>query len=443
MPRTAPAAPFDPYGQLLPSDENAERYVIATSLQFDHRMREFMALLEPDHFSLERNRVVWRTMRQLWEAEKPVTAESAILELDRHPDMEEAISTVVDCRIGECMPDVRIEHWAKPILETWARRRLMLKCNEVMLRLSDRLEPPETICQELEEEARACASVGDTSMGFATFADVVREAGGFDAFLARSATNAVAYPWQRLNELANGGMRGGQVIVVAGRSGRGKTALALNIALSAAMSGNGVPLVFSLEMQRPDIKTRLLALASMVDSYHFQRADAEERTKLRRGRQLLEENIVATDDEDCVTVPSMRAKVQKYMSAHKVSLVLVDYIQLVESKRAASGEIREQEIARVMRGLKRMAMQLKVPVVALSQLKDVPGDRVPEGDDLRESRSIFHTANQLLLLHFTRHYDMAAGMPTGELDLILAKQSNGPTGKVPLTFHAPTGRFYE
>lgn len=435
-------AEFDAYSQPLPSEPDAERWAIATCLQWENRLKEYAGLLAVEHFSTEQHRIIWGAIKELYDSEEKVDAHAVAFQLSRTPGLIEiaGFSYLTELHY-DAQADHRAEFWAKPILNTYARRRLMLKCNEVLIRLSGRQESLAEISQEIEEEARICSVLSDPSDGFSSFADTVRECGGLDAFLSRSKGDAVPFPWSRLNQMTNGGMRPGQVIVIAGQSGKGKTALALNIVNRAAHSGYGAALVFSLEMGKEEIHARLLSLTSRVDSYHFPRLHESERPMIRFGAgQLQEFSVMVDDDDDSVTVSSIRAKVKKFMSLETVSVVMIDYVQLIETKRVA-GENREQEIAKIMRGLKRMARQLKLPLIVLSQINDTEGR--PEMKNLRESRSIGHTANLVIFLHFTRKYDMAAGIPTGDLDLIIGKQRSGPEGDFPLTFHAPTGRFYE
>ena len=432
----------------LPSDMSSERYVIQASLRFERRTREYMALLEPEHFFLEAHRRIWATMRGLYESEAPVNATSLIAALEAAKATADVggLGFLADL-MGESVPDAgTAEHWGMPILETYGRRRMILRCNEAMIRLGDRAESPALIAQEIEDEARICAMLGAPSTGFADFAAAIAECGGFDKFLSRGGSDGreIAYPWQTMNALTNGGMRAGQMIVIAGPSGRGKTALALNIAFHAGRCGLGVPLIFSLEMDKHEINGRLLSLASGVDSFRFRNPSAEEMQRIRTGRQVLTDNPIMIDDEDSTTIGAIRTKAKKIAGQRQISMILVDYIQLVESNRE-KGELREQEIARTSRGLKNLGKKLKCPVVALSQINEDAGagTREPELRDLRESRSIGHNANLVAFLHFKRRYDLASGIPTGDLDLILRKQRGGPEGRVALTFHAPTGRFYE
>lgn len=433
------------YENPLPSNESAEKYAISSALQHESMLRGLSVILATEHFSLEKHRVIWAAIRKLYESDDPVNFHTLLAELARIPGVIDSAGGLgYLAELSDSTPDVHSAVWAKPILETYARRRLIVKCNEAMIRLGSSIESQALISQDLEDEARTCAMIGEPASGFASLADCIREAGGMDKFLMRGSGDAVPYPWASMNRMTRGGMRPGQVIVIAGPSGQGKTTLALNLAFHAAISQCGTPLVFSLEMDKYEINAKLLSLASRVDSYHFDHLEDYERPSVAEGRRILTENEILVEDEDCVSISAIRSTVKKFMATQKVSMVLIDYIQLVEGKQSLR-EIREQEIARIMRGIKRMAMQLKVPVIALSQiLEDAgAGTREPELKDLRESRSIGHTANLVAFLHFTRRYDMASGIPTGQLDLLIRKQRNGAEGRFTLNFHAPTGRFYE
>ena len=130
------------------------------------------------------------------------------------------------------------------------------------------------------------------------------------------------------------------------------------------------------------------------------------------------------------------------MARGPVPLVVIDTIQLVEGRKGVR-ENREQEVATITRSMKRMAMQLKVLVIGLSQINDLQPGVEPQLVNLRESRAIGHDANLVMFLHFTRPYNLQDGFPVGELDLIVAKQRGGQKGRLKLDFHAPTGRFYE
>ncbi len=271
---------------------------------------------------------------------------------------------------------------------------------------------------------------------------MIRECGGISAFLSRGKGDSISYPWPGLNRMTKGGMKPKQLITIAGQSGKGKTALVLNIMLRAAQMGRGIPLMFSLEMDKEEIGERMLSLASGVDSFHFEKPTDEERDLIRRGRQRLADSSYLVDDEDAASMAQIYSRTKQEAMRNPICLVVIDTIQLVEGRRGVK-ESREQELSTISRQMKRMAMKLDIPVIDLSQINDLDFGKEPELKNLRESRAIGHNSNLVMFLHYTRSYNIAAGVPTGDLDLIVAKQRGGPEGRVRLEFHAPTGSFYE
>lgn len=439
------AEQFDPFKFGLPSDELSERFAIATAVQWDQRLREAIIHLRTEHFATEAHRLIWQTICVMYDASAVVSKDSILAHFFSGAGKKDFNAVGGASYLAEVitpMPNVSISDYIGKILDTFARRALMLKCNEALTQLTDRNQPIEEIAHGVEEQARISAVIGKESSGFKNFEDMIRESGGFESFLRRGKGEAISYPWPALNRITHGGMRPGQFIVVAGPSGKGKTALALNIIFTAAYSGQGIPLLFSLEMPIDEIGSRMLALSSGVDSYRFDKLNEDERDRVRTGRSILSENQYLVDDEDCASMAAIRAKTKQMLARGPVPLVVIDTIQLVQGKQGLR-ENREQEIATITRSMKRMAMQLKIPVIGLSQINDLETGKEPELKNLRESRAIGHNANIVIFLHFTRPYDMQNDVPVGELDLILAKHRGGAEGRLKLDFHAPTGRFYE
>lgn len=436
---------FDPLAQEMPSDTDAERILIATAIEHETRLRESIILIRPEYLMLEAHRIIWAHVCEMFDAGSMVSQESIRAYFGTGPGRENIASIGGFGYLAEFMTpqaNVSVSAYAQRILDTYARRALMFKCNDALLRLVDKSIDVAEVAGELEEQARVSAVLGKESSGFKNFEDMVRECGGIEAFLARGKGDSMSYPWPTLTKLTNGGLKPTQFTVIAGESGKGKTALLLNILFRAACSGNGVPLLFSLEMDKQEIGTRMLSLASRVDSFRFGYLMPEDRERIRRGRAILAENQYLVDDQDCASMAQIKARVKEMLSRGPVSLVAIDTIQLVEGRKGVR-ENREQEIARITRDMKRMAMHLKVPVIGLSQINDLETGREPDIRNMRDSRTIWHNANNVMFLHFTQPYDMQAGIPVGELDLILAKQRGGPAGRMKLHFHAPTGLFYE
>lgn len=435
---------FDGLSRELPSDVESERMLIGTAIGFEGRLRESIILVRPEHMALESHKIIWRWACEGFDSGDPVSFDHMTSYFwsgpgKKHIDAIGGLSYLSEfCH----KPDISTEPWARRIIDTYARRRMILNLNDALLRTYDRDESVAEIGHSVEEECRASVALTESSSGFKDFEDMVRECGGIGAFLSRGKGDSISYPWPTLNRMTNGGMRPRQLITIAGQSGKGKTALLLNIMLRASQMGRGIPLLFSLEMDKEEIGGRMLALASGVDSFHFDRLSDEERDLIRSGRQRLADFPYLVDDEDAASMAQIYSRTKQISAQREVSMVAIDTIQLVEGRKGIR-ENREQELATISRQMKRMAMKLGLPVIDLSQVNDLEYGKEPELKNLRESRAIGHNSNLVMFLHYTKPYNVAAGIPTGELDLIVAKQRGGPEGRLRLEFHAPTGGFFE
>lgn len=436
---------FDPLGHELPSDVESEKALIGSSISHEARLREAVVRVRPEHMSTDANRIVWSWVCDSFDAGEPVSGGHLTSYFSTGPGKVNlsALGGLTYLSGFYHGIDMAVDRWASYILETYARRQMISKCHESMLRLYSRQEPIAEISHSIEEECRNSIALTEPSSGFKNFEDMIRECGGINAFLSRGKGDSLSYPWPSLNRMTKGGMKPKQLITIAGQSGKGKTALVLNIMLRASQMGRGIPLLFSLEMDMDEIGERMLALASGVDTYRFDSPTNEERELIRKGRQRLTDHTYLVDDEDAANMTQIYSRTKQECMKNVISMVVIDTIQLVEGGRKGVRENREQELATISRQMKRMAMKLDLPVIALSQINDLDFGKEPELKNLRESRAIGHNSNIVMFLHFTRAYNMAAGVPTGDLDLILAKHRGGPEGRVKLEFHAPTGSFYE
>ena len=241
-------------------------------------------------------------------------------------------------------------------------------------------------------------------------------------------------PWLDLNNLV-APLRGGQLIVVGARPGTGKSVVALDLALHAAADRGMPAIIFSLEMGADEVCLRALSsrgrvpLTAMITG---QMTD-DNWLHLAKGAAVVAEEALYVDDHSA-TIPAIRQVARRYVARHNVGLIVIDYLQLMATP--AKAENRQAAVADMSRSLKLMAKELGVPVVALSQLNRAlvgRGDKRPGLHDLRESGAIEQDADLVLLLHREDMYDRDSPR-AGEMDIIVAKQRNGPTGTVPVAF---------
>ncbi len=246
------------------------------------------------------------------------------------------------------------------------------------------------------------------------------------------------------------GLQKGELIIIAARPSMGKTALAINIAQNAAVQSNAIVAVFSLEMSRESLLRRMLAAQARVDQRNLQTGflGREDQGKLQAALNQLLEARMFIDDSAGISLAEMRAKARRLRQTAKgLDLVVVDYLQLMSVSSSSAGgkrggyENRTQEVSAITRGLKALAKELEVPVVALSQLSrnsERRGeDKRPMLSDLRESGSIEQDADVVCFIHRESYYNRDEELSESDRaksEIIIAKQRNGPTGTVLVNF---------
>lgn len=241
----------------------------------------------------------------------------------------------------------------------------------------------------------------------------------------------------RLDAILAGGVRAGQLMILAARPAMGKTALALSIAANVVEQGKRVA-VFSLEMGAEDLLHRLMCSRAMVSISDFMRGDldAEERARIRSAaNEIVRWKGLAIDDHAGATLKEIERKLTAFAAAGGVDLVILDYLQLMDAK----ADSREQAIAALSRGLKKLARRFRVPFIVLSQLSravEARGGNRPQLSDLRESGAIEQDADIVAFLYRESYYKPADVSLQGQAEVIVAKQRQGPTGSIKLSFVA-------
>jgi replicative DNA helicase len=249
-----------------------------------------------------------------------------------------------------------------------------------------------------------------------------------------------------LDSLTNG-LHPGQMVVVAARPAMGKSTLALDFARSCSIS-NGLPSVFfSLEMGRNEIAMRLLSAEARVALHHMRSGNMtdDDWTRLARRMPEVSAGPLFIDDSPNLTMMEIRAKCRRLKQRNDLRMVVIDYLQLMQTGGSRRPESRQQEVSEMSRNLKLLAKELEVPVIALSQLNRGPEqrtDKKPMVSDLRESGSIEQDADMVILLHREDAYEKESPR-AGEADLIVAKHRNGPTATITVAFQGHYSRFVD
>ncbi|RPI07753.1 MAG: replicative DNA helicase, partial [Acidobacteriales bacterium] len=341
--------------------------------------------------------------------------------------------------LDDGLPQIRnVDSYVRIVKDKSLLRRVIYASQGLINRCLAGEEAPQEILANAEEVLlKLGESTGKTTLF--TTGDIIDEfQGGLNAFLDPGRRiQGLSTGFKRFDELT-GGLHPGELVILAGRPSMGKTALALNIAQYAAVRLKKTVAVFSLEMSKEALLTRLLCSGARVDSHRFRLGylDAEERRRLQAAASELVEAPLYIDDTSGSNLIELHAKLRRLKAERPLGLVVLDYLQLMTGRGRFDNRV--QEISALSRGLKLLAKELGVPMLVLSQLSRAPdmrpGDHRPQLSDLRESGSIEQDADVVAFIFREEVYKPDREDLRGQAELMLSKQRNGPTGKVNLVF---------
>jgi replicative DNA helicase len=432
----------------LPANVEAERSILGAILLDNLAYHQAAEHLKPEDFSLDSHRRVYSRMMDLAESSRPIDMITLVEELERRKELEAIGDVGYISGLVDGVPDrPSIEHYIKIVRDKALLRGLIHAANAAITRAAEQSDPAEEILNDAEA-AIFQLSEKRIGRGFMGVQEIVKESfGSVDALLQRGQRiTGLATHYADLDEMTSG-LQKSDLVIIAARPSMGKTAFALNIAENSAIEDQKVVGVFSLEMSREALLLRLLCSRARVDSHKMRTGSLwrDDMTKVVRAMEELAHAPIYIDDTPGIALSEMRAKARRLMQSQgKLDLIIVDYLQLMSggSKRY---ENRTQEVSAISRGLKALAKELTVPVVALSQLSRAPesrgGDHRPQLADLRESGSIEQDADVVAFIFREEVYKPDDPELQGRAELIIAKQRNGPTGKVNLAFLKNSTRF--
>ena len=328
-------------------------------------------------------------------------------------------------------------------------------CTTALARASDQGEDALEVLNATESALLEVSERGITQ-GFSSIPEIVRSSFGSIDNLYKEGREitGLATHYHDFDRMTSG-LQPSELFILAARPSMGKTAWAINIAQNAAVRGNKVVGVFSLEMSKEALLRRMLASQSLVNMRHIQTGflTREDRDRLVSGLAQLAEARMFIDDTPSISLAEMRAKARRLRQQEgQLDLIVIDYLQLMSGgssgPNAKRFENRTQEVSAVSRGLKALAKELRVPVIALSQLSRASeqrgGDKRPMLSDLRESGSIEQDADVVAFIHRESYYNREEeenAEDKGKAEIIIAKQRNGPTGSVHLLYLSEFTRF--
>ena len=435
----------------MPASLHIEVAVLGAMLLDGIAVVDATAKLRAEDFSLDSHQRIYRCVLDLMALGRGVDSLTVQEELMRRKELDSIGGPPYLASLTEGIPrNFNIESYVRIVKDKSLLRQLMGIFQDGAVRASDQGEDAIQVLGDVEAKL---ADVADSAIqgGFSSIGDIVAESfGSIDKLYeqGREVTGLETFyiDFDRMTS----GLQESELIIIAARPSMGKTAWAVNIAENAAVRGGKVVALFSLEMSKASLLRRMLASQAGVNSKAIQTGMLlrEDRTKLVQGLERLMESKMYIDDTPGITLAEMRAKARRLkQQMGSLDLIVIDYLQLMTGANTGGKgfENRTQEVSAISRGLKALAKEMRVPVVALSQLSRASeqrgGDKKPLLSDLRESGSIEQDADVVCFIHREEYYDRENEDLKGKAEIIIAKQRNGPTGTVPLAYLADFTRF--
>ncbi|MBI4444604.1 MAG: replicative DNA helicase [Acidobacteria bacterium] len=425
----------------LPQNLDAERAVLGAILLDNALLDQAAEILTSEDFFLEGHRRIFSTMARLSAASHAIDSLTLIEELQRESVLEATGGVSYVASLLDGVPRLsNLEHYARIVKEKALLRRLVHFANEIVTR---GLSNEENAAELLEAAERSIFEISQqkSTRGFSQLQDLLPATYQHieSLYHRKELITGIASGFIELDRLTCG-LQKSDLIIVAARPGLGKTSLALNIAQHAATRGKKTVGFFSLEMSSNQLVTRLLCAEARVDGHKVRSGflSKEDWSKLARAMSTLAQASIFIDDTPGISMGEMRSKARRLKAEHGLDLLMVDYLQLMAASVLGTRtryENRQQEIAAISRGLKALAKELNIPVVAISQLSRAPEqrrgeDHKPKLSDLRESGSIEQDADVVLFIYREDQYhkEEDPSEDSGVAQIIIAKQRNGPAG---------------
>ena len=432
----------------LPQNLDAERSVLGAILLDNHALNLAVEKLKPEDFFLDQHRRIFNQMIELAEAQQAIDLVTLTDQLGRKGELESAGGAPYIAQLIDGVPKVsHLEHYAHIVKQKSLLRSVIHAAHGIQQTALEAEEDADAVLDQAESTIFQIAE-DRVRAGLVPMKEVVQESIG--------RLNRIHTEGKRITGLATGysqldnltsGLQPSELIILAARPSVGKTALALNMAENVAMGNNAQVAIFSLEMSKDSLLMRLLASQARVDAHKFRTGhfSNDDWRQMTHSLAQISQMPLWIDDSGSATVTEIGAKARRLKRDKGLSMVVVDYLQLIAARGRHSN--RNEEVSSITRGLKALAKELKVPVLVLSQLTRAPERevRAPQLADLRGSGAIEQDADVVMFIHRPNMYkkkdDLADESERAQTDLIIAKQRNGPVDRIPFVFIGKFTRF--
>jgi replicative DNA helicase len=433
------------FDRVPPHNLEAEQAVLGAVLLDSDCLVSVLEKIRAEDFYRTAHRLIFEGMLELWEKQEPIDLVTLTAVLHDRRQLEEVGGVGYLTELANAVPTAaNVDYYAQIVEEKSLMRRLIRTATQIV---TEGYAGGESVGELLSEAERRIMEIGNrrSSTGFVPIRDVLMEV--FERvetlFHQKGGITGIPSGFVDLDRMTSGFQRS-DLIIVAARPSVGKTAFALNIAQNVGVRAKETVAIFSLEMSAPQLVQRIICAEANVDAGRLRTGhlENEDWEKLTMAIGTLSDAQIYIDDTPGLTVAEIRAKCRRLKRERGLGLIVIDYLQLIHG-RGKPGESRQQEVSEISRTLKQIARELNVPVIALSQLSrsvEQRQDKRPMLSDLRESGSIEQDADIVAFLYRDDYYDKESEKKN-IVEIIIAKQRNGPVGTVELVFLKNYNKF--
>ena len=433
--------------KVQPNSPEAEQSVIGAMIMDRDAIADVIDIVNADDFYQKQNGILFEAMTELYREGKPVDLVTLQNKLKKK-DVPESMKSLEFIRdLLEVVPtSANAKQYATIVREKATLRKLIKVTEDITTEcylgkddVTEILDHTEKNVFGLLQQASGREEFVPIDKVVLNTLDAIEEAASSAGRVTGIATGFTDLDYKL------SGLHPSELIIVAARPAMGKTAFVLNIAQKAAVRDHVPTAIFSLEMSKEQLVTRMMAMEAMVDSQSIRTGDLQETDweKIMESAGTIGRSPLIIDDTPGITIAELRSKCRRYKQIHGLDLIIIDYLQLMSGSGGRSNESRQQEISEISRSLKGLARELNVPVIALSQLSravEQRTDKRPMLSDLRESGAIEQDADVCMFIYREDYY-----IPDTEdkniAEIIIAKQRNGPVGTVRLAWMPQYTRF--
>lgn len=429
-----------------PHDADAEQSVLGALLLDTSAIGLIAHFLRGEHFYSQQNRVIYEAILSLYDAQKPIDAVTLKSQLKSSGSLMTAGGQSYIANLLAVVPTAaNVEHYAQIVKNQYVKRKLIEVSSRAVEKAFDQTSDTRTMLDSIESEIFSIAEES-TGRDFLSLKTLLADSYNRLEELSKSDGHLRGVPTGIPElDMKLAGMQDSNLLILAARPGVGKTSFAMNIALHVAARHKQPVAVFSLEMSKEELVDRLLVSQADIDAWRLKtgRLSPDDSQAVIEAMGDLAEAPIFIDDTAGQSILEMRSKARKLKLSQDIKLIIVDYLQLVDSGRKI--ESREQQVSYVSQNLKNLARELKVPVLVLSQLNrmvEQRGTKKPQLADLRESGAIEQDADVVMFIYQEQENDDVLDMGKKMMKLSIAKHRNGAIGELDLIFRGDRVKFY-